>query len=102
MGTNALFIGINKHQDPTVRELRGAKRDAVALHALFLDALADIDATLLTDADATCARITEALHRVLLDAGPNDVVIVSFSGHGTRLTALSLTTWTAFARPTRP
>jgi helicase len=82
MGARGLFIGVNKHRDPTVEELRGAKRDALALHALFVDALPDLDATLLVDSDATCARITDELRRALTEAAPDDVVIVSFSGHG--------------------
>jgi helicase len=83
MGTRGLFIGINKHRDPSVRELRGAKRDAQALHALFLDALPDMEATLLVDADATCVRIADALRSALLESGLDDVVIVSFAGYGT-------------------
>lgn len=49
MPFKALFVGINKHQDPGIPELTGAVRDANALHALFQDTFFDVDARLLTD-----------------------------------------------------
>jgi helicase len=39
MATYAVFVGINKQLDPTIDELTGAKRDALALWALFSDTL---------------------------------------------------------------
>src|SRR5689334_9496214 len=57
MATRGLFIGINRHADPATRELRGARPDAVALHAMMLDAMPSMRATLLTDGDATHARV---------------------------------------------
>jgi hypothetical protein len=57
MAIRGLFIGINRHADPATRELRGARRDAVALHALMLDARPSMRATLLTDGDATCSSV---------------------------------------------
>jgi len=37
MATSAVFVGINKHRDPAIPELGGARRDATALWALFTD-----------------------------------------------------------------
>lgn len=84
MTIRGLFIGINRHADPSTRELRGARPDAVALHALMLDAMPAMRATLLTDGDATHARVLQELQETLANASPDDTVVVSFSGHGTR------------------
>ena len=79
-----IFIGIDRYHDPSIRELAGAKRDAKALWALFLDTIPSFKATLLTDEDATCFNIIQALDNSLGTATSEDVVIISFSGHGTR------------------
>jgi replicative superfamily II helicase len=84
MGILAGFIGIDRHDDPQVRDLTGAVRDATALWAIFSDSLPDIQAARLTDGEATRAGV-EALFASTLDAaGPDDVVLLSFAGHGTR------------------
>jgi helicase len=82
----ALFIGVNKHADPGVQELNGAVRDAQGLHALFQDTFTDLDSQLLLDAQATIDAIRAGLDRVLDQATENDVVVISFAGHGRRLT----------------
>ena len=79
----AAFIGIDKHIDLRIRDLIGARRDAMALWALFCDTLPDIDARLVIDADATAEGIRRALDETLGAAGPDDTVILSFAGHGT-------------------
>src|SRR5882762_9104213 len=84
MALLAAFIGIDRHADPTVRDLDAARRDAVALWALFADTFPDLAGKLLVDERATSAAIREVLHETLDAAGPDDVVFVSFSGHGTR------------------
>lgn len=84
MAIRAAFIGLDKHLDPDVRELTGARRDATALWALFSDSVPEIDARLLVDADATLEAIRQNLDDTLARATEDDVVIFSFSGHGTR------------------
>lgn len=79
----ATFIGIDKHEDPQIRDLTGARRDAQALWALFCDTIPDIEASIHTDEAATVTSIRQALDDTLGAAGPEDVVIISFSGHGT-------------------
>jgi hypothetical protein len=37
MAERGLFLGINRYKDSRNRELRGARRDAVAMEALFAD-----------------------------------------------------------------
>jgi helicase len=84
MAIRGLFIGINRHSDPATRELRGARPDAIALHALMLDAMPSMQATLLTDTAATHACVLQELRQTLANAASDDTVVVSFSGHGTR------------------
>ena len=83
MAFRATFIGLNKHSDPGIPELTGASRDAAALHALFTDTFNDIRAILLVDEMATLDAIRVALDDVLGQATEDDVVVLSFAGHGT-------------------
>jgi helicase len=83
MAISAAFIGINRFSDPTIRDLTGCCRDALALWALFSDTIPNINAHLLLDERATKTEILAALDATLGGAGPDDTVIVSFSGHGT-------------------
>jgi helicase len=39
MAIRAVFIGVNKHVDPGIKDLNGAVRDATALWALFADSI---------------------------------------------------------------
>lgn len=75
-----LFIGIDRYASADVNELSCAKRDAVALEALFTDTLGG-KSVLLVDQDATRARI-EAEFATLAQCSPDDTVVVAFSGHG--------------------
>ena len=75
-----LFVGIDLYTPPITR-LSCARRDADSLAALFSDTLAG-QHVVLTDHDATLNNIDTAL----VDLGrvsPDDLVIVSFSGHRT-------------------
>ncbi|MFH1283796.1 MAG: DEAD/DEAH box helicase [bacterium] len=78
------FIGIDKHADQNIKELTGARRDALALWALFSDAIPDINADLLVNENATCEKIKKTLEDKLGSAGADDIVIFSFAGHGTQ------------------
>jgi helicase len=80
----ATFIGIDKYADSTIRELTGAARDATALWALISDSLPSATVSLLANAQATTARIRAALNETLTQATPDDTVMVTFSGHGTK------------------
>lgn len=78
------FIGVNKYQDNNIRNLTGAKRDAVALWALFSDTLPDMDAKLFADEQADIASIKISIKETLEAAKPEDTVILYFSGHGSK------------------
>lgn len=82
MAIKAVFVGINKQLDPTIDELTGAKRDALALWAIFTDSLPGLSARLLIDEGATRDAASQAMTETLADAGDEDVVIISFAGHG--------------------
>jgi replicative superfamily II helicase len=76
-----LFVGINRYKSIDVRNLASAVRDAQALHALFADNLGG-DTTLVTDCEATSTRLREELTRLAQESSSDDVVMISFSGHG--------------------
>jgi replicative superfamily II helicase len=82
MALFGLFIGINKFADSSIRELGGCVRDARGLWALFQDTILEMRSQLLVDAAATSKAIRESMDNSLGSAGPDDTVIVSFSGHG--------------------
>ena len=79
----AAFIGIDRFADPIIRELSGCRRDALALWSLFSDTVPDLRAELLIDDQATSGAIRAAFDATLGAANSDDVVILSFSGHGT-------------------
>lgn len=75
------FVGVDRYRDPSITELSSATRDALALHALFSDNLPG-SFELLRDEEATAASIRTAL-TALQTSEPDDVVVISYSGHGT-------------------
>jgi len=81
MSFRGLFVGIDRYASPGINWLSCARRDAVALHALFADTLGG-HAVLLTDEQATRAAI-ENQFKELIQCDKDDVVVVAFSGHGT-------------------
>ena len=82
MAFYGLFVGIDRCASSSINGLRFAKRDAAALHALFTDAFGG-ETTILTDEQATRSRIEQQLEQ-LASCTQDDVVVISFSGHGTR------------------
>ena len=82
MAIKATFVGINKHVDTTIPELSGARRDATALWALFTDTVDGLSARLLVDEAATHAEVSRAMLGTLAAAGEDDVVVITFAGHG--------------------
>jgi helicase len=79
---HGLFIGVDRYVDHRVPELRCAVRDAEALHALFVDTLGGASANLVTDGHATRSAIVDQFEGPLSAAAEDDLVIVTFSGHG--------------------
>jgi len=79
----AAFIGIDRYRDPLISDLNGAARDARALWAVLTDTVDGMAADLVVDDRATHAAVTQALDATLDAAEPDDVVLISFAGHGT-------------------
>ncbi|WFF08713.1 DEAD/DEAH box helicase [Micromonospora sp. WMMD1076] len=96
-GFHGLFIGVNNYQHPSFRALSFARRDAGVLHALFSDTFGG-NATLLLEGDATRDKILTELGRIESTSADSDIVVVTFSGHGTP--AHELAPWDA--SPERP
>ena len=80
MTFKGLFVGVDRYASPDINWLSFARRDAVALHALFADTLGG-ETTLLTDEQATVAGIRDSFDQ-LVASDPDDVVVIAFSGHG--------------------
>src|SRR5207253_2072864 len=80
MALHGLFIGIDRFLSPRINWLSCARRDARALHALFTDTFGP-GGEILTDDQATRSAI-EARFQTLAGCADDDVVVVTFSGHG--------------------
>ena len=78
---HGVFIGIDRFASPAINWLSCAERDATALHSLFADNLGGSNALLLGK-DATRANIQKEFER-LAACDKDDIVVVTFSGHGT-------------------
>jgi replicative superfamily II helicase len=74
-----LFVGIDRYPTP-VNRLTCARADALALSTLFEDNFSGEVVTML-DGDATLAAIRGGLE-TLTTAAEDDLVVVTFSGHG--------------------
>jgi helicase len=77
---HGLFMGVDRYASPEIQELRYAEQDAIAVHTLFADNFGD-GGELLIGSSATRPEI-EQRFRQLAQVDPGDVVVVSFSGHG--------------------
>jgi helicase len=77
---HGLFMGVNRYASPAINELRFAEADATALHALFKDTLTG-ECNRLTGAAATREALEQQFTR-LAACDEQDVVVVTFSGHG--------------------
>lgn len=83
----AVVVGVNVYANDDVGLLRGAVADATWMH----DELhaRGFESALLLNADATRSAIGLALGQACCDAGPNDLVVFYFAGHGTFFHTLS-------------
>ncbi|MFJ1598477.1 DEAD/DEAH box helicase [Streptomyces sp. NPDC088261] len=87
MAFHGLFIGVDNYQKPGLPTLKFAKRDATALHALFSDNYQG-RTSLVLDSDATKDRLLTEMRQLGRDSHPDDFVVITFSGHGTRTAEL--------------
>lgn len=77
-----LFVGVDRCASTEINWLSSAVRDASALYALFGDTFGAEQSRLLTDQTATRIAIQQEFER-LARCDADDVVIITFSGHGT-------------------
>lgn len=82
MAVKAIFVGINRYLDPAIAELSGARRDAMALWALFTDTIEGLAARRLVDEEATHSEVSDAILGTLEGAHEDDVIVITFAGHG--------------------
>lgn len=80
MAFHGLFIGVDRYASLDISELNCARRDAVALDALFHDTFGGTT-VLVVDQEATRERIA-AEFEALASCAVDDTVVIAFSGHG--------------------
>ena len=81
-GAEGDFVGIDRYLDPVIPELNGARRDAMALWALFTDTIEGLAARRLVDEEATHSEVSDAILGTLESAPEGDVIVITFAGHG--------------------
>ena len=90
MVKRAVLVGCN--YPGTECELRGCVTDVWNKHKLLADefGFSDDDIKVLIDTDndytePTGANIRQALHKLIFESAPGDILYFHFSGHGTRV-----------------
>jgi hypothetical protein len=81
MALHTLHIGINDYRG-TGSDLRGCVNDARDLRDLFMFR-SPASQSMVLDGEATRAALLHALRSMLKKLKPNDLGVISFSGHGT-------------------
>ncbi|MBU0754435.1 MAG: caspase family protein, partial [Planctomycetes bacterium] len=83
----ALLIGVNEYKSDQVYNLCGALNDVALTRQMLVTKFRfnDRDICTLTNRDATRANILSALTRLVNEAGPQDVVFIHYSGHGSQV-----------------
>lgn len=77
----AVVVGVNDYRGAATR-LRSAVSDARNVYNFFRQAAPQGKIVLLTDNEATKERILATMREVFTKAGPDDLVLFFFSGHG--------------------
>ena len=82
----ALVVGVGQYADRRIPALPACERDARELASVLADPAMGLfppqNVTLLVDGEVTRTAVVAALDRLARDAGPDDLVVVYFSGHG--------------------
>lgn len=82
----ALLIGINKYK--YVRQLQGCVNDVELMTKILQENFGFLEAhiTQLLDKQATRDNILTALQQLVERVGSNDIAVIHYSGHGSRMT----------------
>lgn len=83
----ALLVGVNEYADPRIPVLRGCLNDVTNIvHVLKMYfGFENRDIRALTDTMATGEQIMRGLEWLMSDAGPGDLRVFHFSGHGSQV-----------------
>lgn len=86
-GKRALLIGINRYPNLPGHDLSGCVADALALSQLLNERFGfpAADISLLLDQQATRDGILQALDRLKEQSSEDDIVVISYSGHGSQV-----------------
>ena len=85
----ALLIGIGKYQ--SLPRLPGTKNDIKLVHQVLKSqyGFSEKNIRVVQDEDATRSGVLAALQQMVKEAGPNDVVYIHYSGHGSQVEDLN-------------
>ncbi|MGE3938893.1 MAG: caspase family protein [Nitrospirales bacterium] len=85
----ALLIGIGKYQ--VLPRLPGAKNDIDLVHRVLVSqyGFSENRIRIVRDEEATRAGVLSAVNHIVKEAGPNDVVYIHYSGHGSQVQDLN-------------
>ncbi|MDH5774814.1 MAG: caspase family protein [Nitrospirota bacterium] len=85
----ALLIGIGKYE--VLPRLPGSKNDIDLVHQVLMSryGFSDHNIHVVRDEAATRVGILSALNNIVQEAGPNDVVYIHYSGHGSQVEDLN-------------
>ena len=87
----AVLIGINDYKAKAVPSLFGSVNDVAAVKQILLTrwGFSPENIQTLTDKEATRAAILNALRQIVRESGPEDTVVVHYSGHGSQVQDLN-------------
>ena len=85
----ALIIGIGKYE--VLPRLPGAKNDIELVRQVLVSryGFSDNNVAVIRDEAATRAGVLASLKKIVQEAGPNDVVYIHYSGHGSQVQDLN-------------
>jgi len=85
----ALLIGIGKYQ--VLPRLPGSKNDIDLVHQVLVSryGFSETHIRTIRDEEATREGVLAALNQIVKEAGPNDVVYIHYSGHGSQVQDLN-------------
>jgi Caspase domain len=102
----ALIVGVGRFHDPTIQSLKYSAKDAGDVYRYMVSPSGGnfpaAAVVLLDDASATRPAVVAALDRIKAKAGPDDLVFVYLSSHGTppdKFGGVHLVTYDAVVKP---
>jgi hypothetical protein len=88
----ALLIGIDKYKADSVRNLRGCVNDTELMRGILVGKFnfSSENIKILRNQDATREKIIKSIQTELIaKAGPKDIIVLHYSGHGSRMIDVS-------------